>query len=195
MDEEGNVRAEKYISLCVQFFRCFKAGDERVNEHIGLAALHTMWLREHNRIARELSLVNPHWSDEVLFQEARRVVIAEFQHITYNEYLPVVLGQSVVTDYGLLSQSSGFYNAYDINTNVGVLNAVGAAALWFFASLMPKTMSLYDTVWLYFFHSYDDDNSDYHYCFKLNILLSECDMFWNCIATALFNIELEESRR
>ncbi|ODN04056.1 Peroxidasin [Orchesella cincta] len=127
--------------------RCFKAGDDRVNEHIGLAALHTMWLREHNRIARELSSVNPHWSDEVLFQEARRVVIAEIQHITYNEYLPVVLGQSIVADYGLKPKSSGFYTGYDINTNVGVLNAVGSAALWFFASLMPKTMPLYDLNW------------------------------------------------
>jgi len=128
------------------FRRCFKAGDDRVNEHIGLAALHTMWLREHNRIARELGLVNPHWSDEVLFQEARRVVIAELQHITYNEYLPVVLGQSIVADYGLKAKSFGFYTGYDINTNVGVLNAVGSAALWFFASLMPKTMPLYDSV-------------------------------------------------
>lgn len=90
--------------------------------------------------------MNPHWSDEVLFQEARRVVIAEIQHITYHEYLPVVLGQSVVSDYGLQARPFGFSNGYDINTNVGVLSAVGSAALWFFASLMPKTMGLYDTV-------------------------------------------------
>lgn len=128
------------------FRRCFKAGDERVNEHMGITALSTVMLREHNRIARELSVVNPHWSDEVLFQEARRVLVAEIQHITYNEYLPVVLGQSVVTDYGLKAQSSGFYKGYNINTNVGVLNAVGAAASWFFASLMPKTMSFFDSV-------------------------------------------------
>lgn len=140
--------------LCVThfagcIFRCFKSGDERVNEHAGLAAMHTIWLREHNRVAKQLALVNPHWQDEVLFQEARRVVIAQLQHIHYNEYLPVVLGEGVVSDYGLKSQSFGFYKGYDINTNVGVLNAVAGAALWFFASLAPKTMPLYDSVGKY----------------------------------------------
>lgn len=112
--------------------------------------MHTLFVREHNRIAKELSLVNPLWSDEVLFQEARRVVIAEIQHITYNEYLPVVLGEALVVDYVLKPESFGFYNGYDINTNVGALNAVAVAALWFYASLMPKSMSLYDSVSLYF---------------------------------------------
>jgi hypothetical protein len=70
----------------------------RVNEHVGLATLHTLWLREHNRLASALQQLNPHWGDETLFQEARRVVSAEMQHITYAEFLPVVLGQvSAVT--------------------------------------------------------------------------------------------------
>lgn len=73
--------------------RCFKSGDSRVNEHIGLAALQTLWAREHNRLAETLQLLNPHWPDEVLFQEARKIVIAQIQYITYTEFLPLILGQ------------------------------------------------------------------------------------------------------
>ena len=45
---------------------CFQAGDDRVNEQPGLATVHTLWLREHNRVALELAAINPHWSDDRL---------------------------------------------------------------------------------------------------------------------------------
>ena len=60
---------------------------------ITLTALHTIFVRHHNHLAEGLSHINPFWDDERLFQEARRILIAQMQHITYNEYLPVVLGQ------------------------------------------------------------------------------------------------------
>lgn len=68
-------------------------GDMRVNLHPHLTAIVTIWHREHNRLAKELSILNPNWNDDTLFNEARRIVIAEMQHITYNEWLPVLLGK------------------------------------------------------------------------------------------------------
>lgn len=58
-----------------------------------MAIVHTVMMREHNRIARALKLLNPLWTDEVLFQETRRIVIAELHHITFTEYLPAMLGK------------------------------------------------------------------------------------------------------
>lgn len=66
--------------------------------------MHTIWAREHNRIAHEFTKINPHWDDETIFQEARRIVIAEIQHITYNEFLPTLLGKGVMEKFGLLLQ-------------------------------------------------------------------------------------------
>ena len=62
-----------------------------------LATMHLLWVREHNRLARNLQLLNPSWDDERLYQEARRIVIAEIQHIHYNEWLPALFDPPVVS--------------------------------------------------------------------------------------------------
>lgn len=74
--------------------------------------MHTLLAREHNRVANALSQVNPHWDDETIFQEARRINIAEIQHVTYNEFLPILLGKEVMEKFGLLLEKdvSNFYN-------------------------------------------------------------------------------------
>ena len=73
---------------------CFRSGDARVNEQISLTITHTQWVRQHNQIAEQLAEMNPHWDDERLYQESRRVVVAMMQHITASEYLPLLLGTS-----------------------------------------------------------------------------------------------------
>jgi hypothetical protein len=69
----------------------------RCNEAGAIGALHKILLKEHNRIADELIRFNSDWSDATLFLEARRALTAEIQHITYSEFLPIVLGQQTVT--------------------------------------------------------------------------------------------------
>jgi peroxidase len=77
----------------------FMAGDVRVNENIELTSLHTLFMREHNRIADALRADNPSFSDETLYQLARRQVGAEIQVITYKEWIPAVLGSNALPAY------------------------------------------------------------------------------------------------
>jgi len=67
------------------------AGDPRVNENVGLALITTVFLREHNRLAAVKKAEQPSWSDEQVFQWARKMNIAQYQHIVYEEYLPAIL--------------------------------------------------------------------------------------------------------
>lgn len=73
----------------------------RCTESGAVGALHTILLKEHNRIATILADKNPSWSDSTLFLESRRAVMAVIQHITYNEFLPIILGQQIANKESL----------------------------------------------------------------------------------------------
>jgi len=59
--------------------KCFLGGETRTNENLGLVSMQTLFLREHNRIAKNLASINPSWDDERTFQEARKILIAIYQ--------------------------------------------------------------------------------------------------------------------
>ena len=119
---------------------CFLAGDPRVNEQTVLAITHTMFVRQHNLIAKELTQINPHWNDETLFQETRHIVIAMIQHITYNEFLPMVLGKEVMTRHNLILNKNGYFEGYDPYTNPSAATGFTSAAFRFGHSLLPSTI-------------------------------------------------------
>lgn len=73
----------------------FLAGDKRANVTPMLQTLHTLFLREHNRKAKEIFKEHPSAFDEVIYQRARSWVIALFQKITINQYMPVLTGESL----------------------------------------------------------------------------------------------------
>jgi hypothetical protein len=68
--------------------KLFVAGDVRANENPLLIAMHTLFVREHNRNCEVLKLENPNWDDEQLYQQAKRLTVAILQSIVYNEWLP-----------------------------------------------------------------------------------------------------------
>ncbi|KAL3221099.1 hypothetical protein MRX96_029656 [Rhipicephalus microplus] len=117
--------------------RCFIAGDTRVSEQPGLTSMHTIMSREHNRVARSLQLLNPHWNDDRLFQEARRIVGAMYQRIVYSEFIPRTLGWESVSRWGLNLLDEGYYTGYDPNCDVGSFNEFATAAFRFGHTLLP----------------------------------------------------------
>lgn len=91
------------------------AGDIRAGEQPGLTILHTLFLREHNRICDELKASGMR-NDEKIYQTARKRVGALIQHITYNEFLPA-LGIKMTT-----------YKGYDAKSRPDIMHVFATAA-------------------------------------------------------------------
>lgn len=129
-----------------QAIRTYKDGQVDINtcrrctEKGAVGALHTLLLQEHNRIAKQLSKLNPSWTDTVLFLEARRALTAQIQHITYNEFLPVVLGQEITNKDELHLIAGKHFSGYSSTNRGGVYNEFAVGALPAFQSMLPAGM-------------------------------------------------------
>ena len=115
------------LGLCEDLGGCFLAGDTRSNEQTALAAIHTLFLREHNRIARFLQKLNGfHWTNSKVFLETRRILAAVMQKITYKDFLPKIVGPNGLKPH----------NGYSEDVDPSISNAFATAAFRFGHSLI-----------------------------------------------------------
>jgi hypothetical protein len=112
----------------------FVAGDVRASENPGLASLHTLLVREHNRKADELAAAQPAWTGDQIYEAARRWVGALVQHITYAEYLPMLLGPGAI----------GAYTQYDATVDPGMSGLFSTAAYRLGHSIVAPEFLLLD---------------------------------------------------
>jgi hypothetical protein len=108
----------------------FLAGDVRANEQVGLTVMHTLFVREHNRLADEIAASNPDLSGDEIYQRARRLVGAMMQAITYREYLPALLGRRALPAYA----------GYRSSVDAGIANLFAAASYRYGHSALSPTL-------------------------------------------------------
>lgn len=113
----------------------FVAGDVRANENIVLTSMHTLFVREHNRLAGLIAMMAPDATDEEIYQLARKIVGAEIQMITYNEFLPALMGPAAPTP------ADGFY---DSSVDPSIANEFAHALYRFGHSLLSSDLLLAD---------------------------------------------------
>lgn len=94
----------------------FIAGDHRANEHPVLTCLHTLFLREHNRIADEISQAFPKKGRQEQFEIAKKINEAQFQRIVFEEWFPAITGHS-------LPPYKGFKKDVDLTVSVSFSTA------------------------------------------------------------------------
>ncbi len=116
LDAEIDETAPHMFNENPRVTKFFVAGDVRANENIVLISMHTLFVREHNRLCDELRAVHPDWDDDQLYENARMRVIGIMQAIIYEEWLP------------LLGVELEPYSGYNEGMNPAIMNTFSAAA-------------------------------------------------------------------
>jgi peroxidase len=112
----------------------FVAGDVRVNENVELTSIQTLFMREHNRLADLIAHLSPGLTDEQIYQTARAAVGAEIEVITYQQWLPALLGANVMPAY----------SGYKSNVNPGIANEFSTAGFRLGHSLINDDVEFFD---------------------------------------------------
>ena len=110
----------------------FRAGDSRANENVCLTSLHTLFVREHNRLCNEIYLDDSSLNDEQIYQKARKIVGGLIQAVVYEEWLPS-MGINIAP-----------YSGYDPNVNAGIMNIFSGAAFRMGHSLLTSEIPRID---------------------------------------------------
>ena len=110
------------------------AGEVRAAENVALTSMHTLFAREHNLWVDRLARQDPSMSSDELYDAARIIIEAEIQAITYNEFLPLLLGEDAITDYA----------GYNPDGNPGISIEFATAAFRFGHSLLSSSIQRLD---------------------------------------------------
>lgn len=131
-------------------------GDPRTNQNPALLSFAIVFLRWHNVIANRIKNQHQSWSDEDIFQRARRIVVASLQNIFVYEYLPALLETNVSP-----------YKGYNPDMHPGVSHIFQAAAFRFGHSLIPPGIYMRDA------------QCNYHVTSAGYPALRLCSTWWN----------------
>jgi hypothetical protein len=108
----------------------FAAGDPRANENIELTAIQTVFMRNHNLLANELHYFYPSWTDEQLYQEARKINIAQTENVTYGQFLSAIFGTNPLPAY----------TGYNSNVDPSISTEFSTVGFRFGHSLLSNTV-------------------------------------------------------
>lgn len=117
---------------------CYFTGDTRVNETPFLTIFSSLFFRHHNLLCLILSTLNSHWDDERLFQEARRICIAQYQHVIFNEFLPSFFGPKVIDEVTFDTEEP------DPRARVTTANEFASCAYRIFHAFVPDNFIMVD---------------------------------------------------
>jgi peroxidase len=116
--------------------QAFAAGDARAQENPDLTALQDLFVREHNFQADRLHKENPNWSGDKLYETAKAITTAEMVNITYNEFLPHLLGKDAIAPY----------HGYDPSVDARITEEFAGAAFRFGHSIVSDEISAIDNL-------------------------------------------------
>jgi hypothetical protein len=126
--------------------------DRRYDDNPVLMALYVLFVREHNYWATTLAAEEPHLNERELFNIARHITIAEVQSITYNQFLPLLVGDDASKYSGTCFTDPSFRNDEDDIAEVvdeylhrtTVYNEWAVAGLPIYQTLMPNAVDVRD---------------------------------------------------
>ena len=130
MDDTGRVILDDDEFLPLDDTGQVFAGDERAGENVGLTSLQTLLAREHNRWVDRLEERNPELTGDELYAAARVRVEAEVQAITYNDFLPKLVGADAIAAY----------SGYDSSIDPDISTEFATAAYRFGHSMLSSSL-------------------------------------------------------
>jgi hypothetical protein len=101
-------------------------------------------MREHNRLVDELAKINPHWNDEQLYHNGRKILSAIMQQITYGEFIPRIIGRDYTNRFGLTLLPNGYFDGYDQQCSGTIFNEFAAAVFRLGHSLLKPAFERLD---------------------------------------------------